>query len=57
MDSACCGHGFEGKDYAYATLPVAGLDEGTYQFLFDVLDCAGQRTSAPSLYYFKVVRP
>ena len=44
----------EGTDYAYTMLPVAGLDAGTYQFHFAVLDCVGQRTSAPSLYYFKV---
>jgi hypothetical protein len=44
----------EGIWYAYATLPVDSLDVGTYQFYFDVLDCAGQRTYAPKVYYFKV---
>ena len=43
-----------GKKYAYAELPVESLDAGTYQFYFDVRDCAGQRTSAPKVYYFKV---
>jgi hypothetical protein len=44
----------EGIWYAYATLPVDSLDAGTYQFHFDVMDCAGQRTYAPWVYYFKV---
>ena len=44
----------EGTDYAYAMLPVEGLDAGTYQFYFDVRDCGGQRTYAPKVYYFKV---
>jgi hypothetical protein len=44
----------EGIWYAYATLPVDSLAAGTYQFYFDVLDCAGQRTYAPKVYYFKV---
>jgi hypothetical protein len=44
----------EGTWYAYATLPVDSLAAGTYQFYFDVLDCAGQRTYAPRVYYFKV---
>jgi 5-hydroxyisourate hydrolase-like protein (transthyretin family) len=44
----------EGTDFAYAELPVEGLDAGTYQFYFDVRDCAGQRTYAPKIYYFKV---
>ena len=43
-----------GKQYAYTELPVAGLGTGTYQFFFDVLDCAGQLTKAPKVYYFKV---
>ena len=43
-----------GTAYAYATLPAGSLDAGTYQFYFDVRDCAGQRTSAPKVYYFKV---
>ena len=43
-----------GKQFAYAELPVMGLDAGTYQFYFDVRDCAGQRTYAPKIYYFKV---
>ena len=43
-----------GKQYAYTELPVEGLAAGTYQFYFDVRDCAGQRTSAPKVYYFKV---
>jgi hypothetical protein len=43
-----------GKQFAYAELPVGSLAAGTYQFYFDVRDCAGQRTSAPKVYYFKV---
>ena len=43
-----------GKKYAYTELPVVGLAAGTYQFYFDVRDCAGQRTYAPKVYYFKV---
>ena len=43
-----------GKKFAYVELPVESLDAGTYQFYFDVRDCAGQRTSAPKVYYFKV---
>jgi len=43
-----------GKEYAYTTLPAGSLDAGTYQFYFDVRDCAGQRTLAPKVYYFKV---
>ena len=43
-----------GKQYAYTELPVEGLAAGTYQFYFDVRDCAGQRTYAPKVYYFKV---
>ena len=43
-----------GKQYAYAELPGESLDAGTYQFYFDMLDCVGQRTSAPKVYYFKV---
>ena len=42
-----------GTDYAYTELPVEGLDAGTYQFYFDVLDCAGQRTSAPRSILFQ----
>ena len=34
-------------------LPVGSLAAGTYQFNFDVLDCAGQRTYS-KVYYFKV---
>ena len=47
----------EGTDYAYAMLPVESLDAGTYQFCFDVRDCAGQRTDASKIYYFKVAQP
>jgi len=43
-----------GKKYAYTELPVTGMEPGTYMFYFDVRDCAGQRTSAPRVYYFKV---
>jgi 5-hydroxyisourate hydrolase-like protein (transthyretin family) len=43
-----------GKKYAYTELPVAGLAAGTYQFHFDVRDCAGQIGYAPKTYYFKV---
>ena len=43
-----------GKKYAYAELPVESLAAGTYQFYFDVRDCAGQRTNASKVYYFKV---
>ena len=44
----------EGTDYAYTMLPVESLDAGTYQFYFDVRDCAGQLTKASKIYYFKV---
>ena len=43
-----------GRKYAYTELPVMGLDTGTYQFSFDVRDCAGQLTKASKIYYFKV---
>ena len=43
-----------GKQYAYTELPVEGLAAGTYQFYFDVRDCAGQLTKASKVYYFKV---
>jgi hypothetical protein len=43
-----------GEAYAYTTLPAGSLAAGTYQFYFDVRDCAGQRTYAPKVYYFKV---
>jgi len=44
----------EGIWYAYAELPVAGLDAGTYQLRLDVRDCAGQRTYSTYYHYFKV---
>jgi hypothetical protein len=44
----------EGAWYASATLPAGSLDPGTYQFCFDVRDCAGQRTASTYYYYFKV---
>ena len=44
-----------GTAYAYATLPAGNLDAGTYQFRFDVRDCAGQRTYSTYYYYFQVV--
>jgi hypothetical protein len=44
----------DGEVYAYAELPVESLEPGTYMFYFDVRDCAGQRTYAPRVYYFKV---
>jgi hypothetical protein len=40
--------------YAYTMLPVSGLEAGTYQFQFDVRDCAGQYTFPPHYYYFTV---
>jgi hypothetical protein len=43
-----------GAWYAYTGLPVDSLVPGTYQFYFDVRDCAGQLTKAPRVYYFKV---
>ena len=43
-----------GKKYAYTELPVESLGAGTYQFYFDVRDCAGQLTKASKIYYFKV---
>jgi hypothetical protein len=43
-----------GEWYAYTTLPVESLKEGTYQFQFDVRDCAGQYTFPPHYYYFTV---
>jgi hypothetical protein len=42
-----------GTSYASVTLPVTGLDNGTYQFVFDVRDCAGQVTWT-KVYYFAV---
>jgi len=42
------------KKYAYVTLPIESMEPGEYMFYFDVRDCAGQRTSAPKVYYFKV---
>jgi hypothetical protein len=46
-----------GEAYAYTTLPVESLAAGTYYFYFEVTDCAGQRTNAPRVYYFKVADP
>jgi hypothetical protein len=43
-----------GQWYAYTTLPVASLAPGTYQFQFDVRDCAGQYTFPPHFYYITV---
>ncbi len=43
-----------GKRYAYTTLPVESLENGMYQFHFDMQDCAGQRTSSTNFYYFAV---
>jgi len=43
-----------GEEYAYTTLPVESLEPGTYQFLFDVRDCAGQYRFLTQYYYFKV---
>ena len=43
-----------GKKYAKTQLPVEGLESGDYMFHFDVRDCAGQFTSSPRYYYFKV---
>jgi hypothetical protein len=43
-----------GKLYARTTLPAATLEPGSYYFYFDVLDCAGQRTYAAKVYFFKV---
>jgi hypothetical protein len=43
-----------GTSYAYTTLPVSSLANGTYQFQFDVRDCAGQYTFPPHYYYFTV---
>ena len=47
----------EGRDFAYVMLPAGSLPAGTYQFYFDVRDCAGQLTGVPKLYYFKVPAP
>jgi hypothetical protein len=43
-----------GRWYAYTTLPVESLSPGTYQFQFDVRDCAGQYTFPPHFYYIMV---
>jgi 5-hydroxyisourate hydrolase-like protein (transthyretin family) len=43
-----------GKKRARVTLPIESMEPGEYMFYFDVRDCAGQRTSAPKVYYFKV---
>ncbi|MBM4310048.1 MAG: hypothetical protein FJ119_03755 [Deltaproteobacteria bacterium] len=43
-----------GKNRARVTLPIESMEPGEYMFYFDVRDCAGQRTSAPKVYYFKV---
>ncbi len=44
----------EGVWYAYTQLPVESLEAGTYQFQFDVIDCAGQIRYPGNYYYFKV---
>ena len=46
-----------GKWYALTELPIESMEPGDYMFYFDVLDCAGQRTGAPNVYYFKVADP
>jgi hypothetical protein len=46
----------DGTWYAFAELPVLELENGTYGFVFDVTDCAGQTTYS-STYYFKVNKP
>ena len=43
-----------GAWYATATLPAGSLAPGAYKFYFDVTDCAGQKTYAPSISYFVV---
>lgn len=45
-----------GRAYAYTTLPVASLENGTYQFRVEFLDCAGQKSSTGKLFYFTVDR-
>ena len=46
----------DGTWYAFAELPVSQLENGTYGFVFDVTDCAGQTTYS-NTYYFKVNKP
>ena len=43
----------DGTWYAFAELPVSQLKNGTYCFVFDVTDCAGQATPSGT-YYFTV---
>jgi hypothetical protein len=47
----------EGDWYAYVTLPVESLENGTYEFRMNVRDCAGQwGNSGPKFFKFKVER-
>ena len=46
-----------GMSYAYAELPAGSLEAGTYQFRFEVLDCAGQKATTGKFYYFTVPMP
>jgi hypothetical protein len=47
----------EGKWYAYVTLPVESMENGTYEFRMNVKDCADQwGNSGPKFFKFKVER-
>jgi hypothetical protein len=42
-----------GKKYAYVELPVDRMTDGSYKFMFDLFDCAGQLKTSKT-YYFNV---
>ena len=39
--------------YAYVTMPAAAMDAGTYRFVVEIIDCAGQLTRSGTS-FFKV---
>jgi hypothetical protein len=46
-----------GTSYAYVTLPVESMENGTYEFRMNVRDCTGQwGNSGPKFFKFKVER-
>jgi hypothetical protein len=44
-----------GEGYAYVSLPIESMENGTYAFVIDVIDCNGQVTRS-SPYFFEVDR-
>ena len=44
-----------GKRYAFVELPVDRMTDGSYKFVFDLFDCAGQLKTSKT-YYFNVQR-